>query len=628
MTLSSYPLLSKIDLPQDLKKLPQGQLNQLAYELREYLLDSVSQTSGHLASGLGVIELTVALHYVFNAPQDHLIWDVGHQAYPHKILTGRRDKMSTIRKKDGLHPFPWRFESDYDVASVGHSSTSISLALGLAVVEAQKAALSPNYRPNKSIAIIGDGALTAGMAFEALNQAGELKTDLLVICNDNEMSISQNVGALNQHLTKILLSQTYHQFRENSKKVLDHFLPIKQLLKKTEHQLKSFISPSAFVEELGFNYVGPIDGHNIDELILVLNHLKTLSGPQFLHVKTQKGKGYAPAEKDPTRWHGVSAFDKKQGQFLNKTKQLTYSQLFGKWICKKAQVDRSIMAITPAMKEGSGLVDFAHQFPDRFFDVGIAEQHAVTFAAGLALGKMKPIVAIYSTFLQRAYDQVIHDIVLQKLPVLFAIDRAGIVGEDGSTHQGAFDLSYLGTIPDLTIMTPSSGDELIKMLNTGIALEQPVAVRYPKGGVDDVDFNEIDLNATIEIGKSCLISQGQKIAILNFGTLLNEAKEVANALGATLIDMRFAKPLDKTCILSLSQLHSYIVTIEENSLIGGAGSLVNQVILTEQLNFKVLNIGLPDQFIAQGNQQEIKNELGLNALTIKEKIHQFIREEA
>lgn len=624
MNLSSYPLLSKIESPSDLKKLSESQLTELAHELREYLLDSVSQTSGHLASGLGVVDLTIALHYVFDAPKDHLIWDVGHQAYPHKILTGRRDKMNTIRKRDGLHPFPWRFESDYDVASVGHSSTSISLALGLAVVEEQKAH-NQNYHANKSIAIIGDGALTAGMAFEALNQAGELKTNLLVICNDNEMSISQNVGGLNRHLTKILLSQTYNHFRENSKKILEHFSPIKQLLKKTEHQLKSFISPSAFVEELGFNYTGPVDGHNMDELIAVLSHLKDASGPQFLHIKTQKGKGYAPAERDPIRWHGVSTFDKKQGKFLKEEQSLTYSKLFGRWICKKAKEDQKIIAITPAMKEGSGLAAFAEQFPERFYDVGIAEQHAVTFAAGLALGDMKPIVAIYSTFLQRAYDQVIHDIALQKLPVLFAIDRAGIVGEDGPTHQGAFDLSFLSVIPDLIIMVPSSGFELIKMLNTAMSINKPVAIRYPKGNVEDM--HDIDLNSEIEVGQSQLIHQGEKIAILNFGTLLTDITKMAKDLNATLIDMRFVKPLDKTCILSLSELHSYVITIEENSIIGGAGSLVNQVILDHQLNLKILNIGFPDEFIAQGSQKEVKNNLGLDALSIKNKIHQFIRED-
>lgn len=625
MILTSYPLLSLIESPDDLKAFSQVQLVQLAYELREYLLDSVSQTSGHLASGLGVVELTIALHYVFNTPKDHLIWDVGHQAYPHKILTGRRDKMSTIRKKNGLHPFPWRFESNYDVVSVGHSSTSISIALGLSMAEQQKKLAYPNIHKNKAIAVIGDGALTAGIAFEALNQAGELKSDLLVICNDNEMSISQNVGALNQHLAKILFNPTYHQFRENSKKVLDHFSPIKQFLKKTEHQLKSIISPSAFFEELGFNYIGPVDGHNLEELIEVLKTVKTLSGPQFLHIKTQKGKGYPPAEQDPTRWHGVSQFDKKQGELVKTQKKQTYSSLFGKWICAKAQKNKKIVAITPAMKEGSGLVEFANRFSERFFDVGIAEQHAVTFAAGLALGQMKPIVAIYSTFLQRAYDQVIHDVALQKLPVLFVIDRAGIVGEDGPTHQGAFDLSYLSVIPDFIIMSPSSGCELIKMLNTGINLDAPVAIRFPKGEVELID--SINLDETIEMGKSKLIYQGNRLAILNFGTLLDELKPVAKAFNATLIDMRFVKPFDKACILALCELHSYIVTVEENSTIGGAGSLVSQFILEKKLNLSVLNLGFPDEFIAQGNQNEVKEELKLNALGIKEKIYKFMRED-
>lgn len=623
MNASEYALLSKIESPQDLKRLSIAQLKTLASELRDYLIDSVSKSSGHFASGLGVVELTIALHYVFNAPQDHLVFDVGHQAYPHKILTGRRDQLPTIRKKGGLHPFPWRFESDYDVVSTGHSSTSIGIALGLAVAD------QLNHRKNKSVAIIGDGALTAGMAFEALNQAGELKTDLLVICNDNEMSISQNVGALNQHLTHLFLSSKYNQFKTHSKKVLDHFNPIKELLKKTEHQLKSWVAPSSFVEELGFNYIGPVDGHDLEELVQVLEKTKALSGPRFLHVKTKKGKGYLPAEQDPIRWHGVSAFDKHQGVFndslARKTVHLSFSNLFGVWACQKAQANKQLIAITPAMKEGSGLVDFAKSYPDRFFDVGIAEQHAVTFASGLALAGMKPIVAIYSSFLQRAYDQVIHDIAIQNVPVLFVIDRAGIVGEDGPTHQGAFDLSYLNVIPNLVIMAPSSSEMLIKMLNTGIALNAPAAIRFPKAG-STIDDRALDLETKIEIGKAKSLCKGQKVALLNFGTFLPELESVAKKINATLIDMRFIKPLDEGILKTLSESHSYFVTVEENSIIGGAGSAVNQFVLQNQLNVRVLNVGLPDHFIEQGQIREVKRELGLTANQIETKIIQFMRE--
>ncbi|MBC9131290.1 1-deoxy-D-xylulose-5-phosphate synthase [Frischella sp. Ac48] len=618
MKLEHYPLLKQINFPKDLKNYSQSQLPIICEELRQFLLNSVSRSSGHLASGLGVIELTVALHYVYDTPFDQLIWDVGHQAYPHKILTGRRDKMLTIRQKNGLHPFPWREESEYDVLSTGHSSTSISAALGMAVAEQSKSS------DRKVVCVIGDGALTAGMAFEALNHAGHLKPDMLVIVNDNDMSISQNVGGLNQHLAQILSSQTYASIRRNGKKVLSGIPPVRQFLKKTEEHLKNLITPTNLFAELGFNYLGPVDGHNIDTLVNTLTQLRQLKGPQLLHIVTQKGKGYPPAEKNPVLWHGVPKFDPSEGKF-NKAinSNPTYSEVFGDWLCQIAQHDKRLIAITPAMGEGSGMVKFAERYPEQFYDVAIAEQHAVTFAAGLAINGKKPVVAIYSTFLQRAYDQLIHDVALQNLPVLFAIDRAGIVGSDGPTHQGVFDISFLRCIPNLIIMTPSNANECRDMLYTGYQHNGPAVIRYPRGEAAE---GELQPMQCIEIGKSKLIRQGQAIAILNFGCLLNEVLISAETLNATVINMRFVKPLDEEAILAITKDHQILVTVEENVIQGGAGSAVNEFILTKKLKCDMLNIGLPDAFIQQGNQVEIRDDLGLSAEKITRKIKNFIRQ--
>ena len=596
MNLEHYPFLEQINSPNDLRNYSSSQLPKISDELRHFLLNSVSRTSGHLASGLGVVELTVALHYVYNTPFDQLIWDVGHQAYPHKILTGRRDQMLTIRKKGGLHPFPWREESEYDVLSTGHSSTSISAALGIAIAE------QTEQSGRKVVCVIGDGALTAGMAFEALNHAGHLKPNMLVILNDNDMSISQNIGGLNQHLTHILTSRTYASFRNSSKKVLSGIPPVRMFLKKTEEQLKNLITPINLFTQLGFNYTGPIDGHDIDSLVSTLSQIRQLEGPQLLHVVTQKGKGYPPAEKNPVLWHGVPQFNPNEGIISStKSKTETFSQIFGDWLCDMAQHDKKLVAITPAMSEGSGMVKFAENYPDQFYDVAIAEQHAITFAAGLAIRGKKPVVAIYSTFLQRGYDQLIHDVALQNLPVLFAIDRAGIVGADGPTHQGAFDISFLRCIPNLIIMTPSTANECRNMLYTGYLHNGPAVVRYPRGEADGILQQSMQI---IPIGKSQLICHGNTIAILNFGCLLSEVLQSAEQLNATVIDMRFVKPLDEEAILDIAKTHKTLVTIEENAIQGGAGSAVNEFILTNKLKCDMLNIGLPDVFIQQGNQTE------------------------
>lgn len=618
MNLDNYPLLKQINSPEDLKLYPHHQLPQISDELRRFLLNCVSRSSGHLASGLGVIELTIALHYVYNTPFDSIIWDVGHQAYPHKILTGRRDKMLTIRQKDGLHPFPWREESEYDVLSTGHSSTSISAALGIAVAEQQ------NHSGKKVACVIGDGALTAGMAFEAMNHAGHLKPDMLVIVNDNDMSISKNVGGLNQHLAQVLSSRTYTSFREGSKKVFSSLPPVKNFLKKTEEHLKGLVTPAILFEELGFNYIGPVDGHDLDSLISTLSKVRQLKGPQLLHVITQKGKGYAPAEKNPILWHGVPKFNPSEGIICTKTDQApTYSQIFGDWLCEMAEHDKQLVAITPAMSEGSGMNKFAERYPKQFSDVAIAEQHAVTFAAVLAISGKKPVIAIYSTFLQRAYDQVIHDIAIQNLSVLFAIDRAGIVGADGPTHQGAFDISFLRCIPNLVIMAPSDAKECRNMLYTGYHYQGPAVVRYPRG---EAANNEPQPLHKIALGKSKLIRQGRDIAILNFGTLLPEALKSAQDLNATIIDMRFIKPLDESAILQIAQDHSTLVTLEENAIQGGAGSAVNEFILAKKLKCDMLNLGLPDKFIPQGAQAEIRDYLGLTADKLTKKIKSFINQ--
>ncbi|AUX92642.1 1-deoxy-D-xylulose-5-phosphate synthase [Mixta gaviniae] len=614
---AKYPTLALADSVQELRKLPKEKLPALCDELRQYLLDSVSRSSGHFASGLGVVELTVALHYVYNTPFDHLVWDVGHQAYPHKILTGRRDRIGTIRQKGGLHPFPWRAESEYDVLSVGHSSTSISAGLGMAVAAGKEG------EGRRTACIIGDGAITAGMAFEAMNHAGDIKADLLVILNDNEMSISENVGALNNRLAQILSGKTYARLREGGKKVLTGLPPIKELVKRTEEHLKGMVVPGTLFEELGFNYIGPVDGHDVLTLVHTLSNMRDLKGPQFLHIMTKKGKGYAPAENDPIAWHAVPKFDPASGALPKSAGGLpSYSTIFGNWLCETAAGDDKLMAVTPAMREGSGMVGFSRQYPGQYFDVAIAEQHAVTFAAGLAIGGYKPVVAIYSTFLQRAYDQLIHDVAIQQLPVLFAIDRGGIVGADGQTHQGAFDLAFLRCIPGMVIMTPSDENECRQMLYTGYHYQDgPSAVRYPRGTGTGATLEPL---ASLPLGKGVVKRQGEKLAILNFGTLLPEARAAAEALNATLVDMRFVKPLDEALVLELAASHEALVTLEEGAIKGGAGSGVNELLMAKRVLAPVLNIGLPDAFIPQGSQEEIRHDYQLDAIGIQQQIARWL----
>lgn len=615
MMQQTYSLLNQINSPEDLRLLPKEQLQPLCDELRAYLLESVSQSSGHLASGLGTVELTVALHYVYHTPFDQLIWDVGHQAYPHKILTGRRDQMHTIRQKDGLHPFPWREESPYDVLSVGHSSTSISAGLGIAIAAEKENA------GRKTVCVIGDGAITAGMAFEAINHAGSLHTDMLVILNDNEMSISENIGALNNHLARLLSGTLYSTLREGGKKLLSGIPPIKEFVRKTEEHVKGFVSPvGTMFETLGFNYIGPIDGHDIEELVATLKNMRNLSGPQFLHIKTKKGKGYTPAEEDPIGFHGVPKFDHTSGKLPQTKSAPTYSTIFGDWLCEMAAQDPKVIGITPAMREGSGMVEFSKRFPQQYFDVAIAEQHAVTFGAGLAIAGYKPIVAIYSSFLQRAYDQLIHDVAIQNLPVIFAIDRAGIVGADGQTHQGAFDISFMRCIPNMTIMCPSDENEMRQMLYTAYTMNSPVAVRYPRGNAQGVELQPMQ---ALEIGKGKVLMQGKKVAILNFGALLNEAKQVAAANHYTLVDMRFAKPLDETLIAELAESHDLLVTLEENAIQGGAGSAVNEYLQKIGKIRPLVMLGIPDFFVPQATQAEAYADLGLDAKGISERIEQI-----
>ncbi len=615
--MNEYPTLALVNSPADLRQFPEDRLTTLCQELRTFLLHSVSRSSGHLASGLGVVELTVALHYVYQTPVDKLIWDVGHQAYPHKILTGRRDQMGTIRQKNGVHPFPWREESEYDPLSVGHSSTSIGAALGMAV------AAKRQELDHKIVAVIGDGALTAGMAFEALNHAGDLHEDMLVILNDNEMSISENVGALNNHLAKWLSGSVYTTIREGGKKVLSGLPPVKELARRAEEHLKGMVVPGTLFEELGFNYIGPIDGHDIKALIKTLKNMRQLKGPQLLHVMTKKGKGYEPAEKDPIGYHGVPKFNPEDDCLPpKKDGKPTFSNIFGDWLCDTAAADNKLVGITPAMREGSGMVEFSQQYPERYFDVAIAEQHAVTFAAGLAIEGMKPVVAIYSSFMQRAYDQIIHDVAIQDLPVLFAIDRAGLVGADGPTHQGAFDISFLRTIPNMVIMTPSDENECRMMLSTGYQLNHPAAVRYPRGSGCGAKINA-ELT-TLPVGKGRIVRQGQGIALLCFGTLLHQAKSVAEKLDATLVDMRFVKPLDTELLKAIAPQHDVLVTIEENAIQGGAGSAVNEWMMTQRILKPVLNIGLPDRFIEQGSQEEIYHDLKLDSTGIEQQIRAFM----
>ncbi|KYN87024.1 1-deoxy-D-xylulose-5-phosphate synthase [Vibrio cidicii] len=617
LDISKYPTLALAEDPQELRLLPKETLPTLCDELRTYLLNSVSQSSGHLASGLGTVELTVALHYVYNTPFDQLIWDVGHQAYPHKILTGRREQMSTIRQKGGLHPFPWREESEYDTLSVGHSSTSISAALGMAICAEKEG------QNRKVVSVIGDGAITAGMAFEAMNHAGDVHADMLVILNDNEMSISENVGALNNHLARLLSGNFYTSIREGGKKVLSGVPPIKELVRRTEEHLKGMVVPGTLFEELGFNYIGPIDGHDVTELVKTLKNMRELKGPQFLHVMTKKGKGYEPAEKDPIGYHGVPKFDPARTSLPKSSgDKPSFSNIFGDFLCDMAAQDPKLMAITPAMREGSGMVRFSKEYPEQYFDVAIAEQHAVTLATGMAIGGYKPIVAIYSTFLQRGYDQLIHDVAIMNLPVMFAIDRAGLVGADGQTHQGAFDLSYLRCIPNMVIMAPSDENECRQMLYTGHQHNGPSAVRYPRGSGMGTPIEEAF--TALEIGKGRLIRTGEKVAILSFGTFLENALQAADNLNATVADMRFVKPLDEALIRQLVATHDVIVTVEENAIAGGAGAGVVEFLMQEKLIKPVLNLGLPDKFIPQGTQEELHHELGLDANGIEQAILAYL----
>ena len=616
LDLNDYPLLSKALMPQDLRTLPKADLQAVADELRQYLLRCVSHSSGHLASGLGAVELTVALHYVYNTPFDRLVWDVGHQAYPHKILTGRAKEMPTIRQKDGLHPFPWREESEYDTLSVGHSTTSISAALGMAI------AADREGQDRKVVAVIGDGALTGGMAFEALNHAGDIHKDMLVIINDNEMSISENVGALNNHMARLMSGRLYTTIREGGKKALSGLPPIKELARRAEEHLKGMVVPGTLFEELGFNYIGPIDGHDVSGLVDTLRNMRNLKGPQILHIMTKKGKGYKPAEEDPISYHGVPKFNVEESKLpKSKPGQPTFSKVFGDWLCDMAAKDNKLMGITPAMREGSGMVEFSQQFPDQYFDAAIAEQHAVTLGAGFACEGYHPVVAIYSTFLQRAYDQAIHDVGIMNLPVLFAIDRGGLVGADGQTHQGAFDLSFLRCIPNFTVMAPADANECRQMLYTGHMMDSPAAVRYPRGTGLKVEIQEE--METLPIGKAEIRRQGKGLCIFSFGTLLPYALEAAEQLDATVVNMRFVKPIDEEMVQQMANSHERLVTLEENAIMGGAGSALIECMNRHKIAKPVLQLGLPDRFIEQGTQEEMHTVLGLDGPGILKQVADY-----
>ncbi|EMO7932086.1 1-deoxy-D-xylulose-5-phosphate synthase [Pseudomonas aeruginosa] len=607
------PLLDRASSPAELRRLGEADLETLADELRQYLLYTVGQTGGHFGAGLGVVELTIALHYVFDTPDDRLVWDVGHQAYPHKILTERRELMGTLRQKNGLAAFPRRAESEYDTFGVGHSSTSISAALGMAI------AARLQGKERKSVAVIGDGALTAGMAFEALNHASEVDADMLVILNDNDMSISHNVGGLSNYLAKILSSRTYSSMREGSKKVLSRLPGAWEIARRTEEYAKGMLVPGTLFEELGWNYIGPIDGHDLPTLVATLRNMRDMKGPQFLHVVTKKGKGFAPAELDPIGYHAITKLE-APGSAPKKTGGPKYSSVFGQWLCDMAAQDARLLGITPAMKEGSDLVAFSERYPERYFDVAIAEQHAVTLAAGMACEGMKPVVAIYSTFLQRAYDQLIHDVAVQHLDVLFAIDRAGLVGEDGPTHAGSFDISYLRCIPGMLVMTPSDEDELRKLLTTGYLFDGPAAVRYPRGSGPNHPIDP-DLQP-VEIGKGVVRRRGGRVALLVFGVQLAEAMKVAESLDATVVDMRFVKPLDEALVRELAGNHELLVTIEENAVMGGAGSAVGEFLASEGLEVPLLQLGLPDYYVEHAKPSEMLAECGLDAAGIEKAVRQ------
>jgi 1-deoxy-D-xylulose-5-phosphate synthase len=611
-----FPLLASINSPDDLRRLERKQLPQLAEELRAFLVESVSKTGGHLSSNLGTIELTIALHYVFNTPEDKLVWDVGHQTYAHKILTGRREAMNTLRMADGLSGFPKRSESEFDAFGTGHSSTSISAALGMAVA----ARLAGNN--NRAVAIIGDGAMTGGMAFEALNNAGALDANMLVVLNDNDMSISTPVGALNNYLAKLMSGRFYAAMRRGSEKVLKGMPPVLEFAKRAEEHVKGMVTPSTLFEELGFNYIGPIDGHDLDTLVTTLQNIRELEGPQFLHIVTQKGKGYAQAEEDCMLYHGVGKFDPVHGIVNKPVAKKTYTHIFGDWLCDMAAADDKLVGITPAMCEGSGMSEFAEKFSQRYFDVGIAEQHALTFAAGLACDGYKPVVAIYSTFLQRAYDQLIHDIAIQNLPVLLAIDRGGLVGADGATHAGMFDLSFLRCIPNMTVMTPSDENECRQMLTTAYRMSTPTAVRYPRGSGTGATVQSA--LQTLPVGKGEVRRQGEKIAILAFGSMLAPSLAAAESLNATVANMRFVKPLDEALVLQLAREHTLLVTVEENVIQGGAGSAVAECLAQHGVSVRVLHLGLPDTFIEQGEPAKLLADCGLDAAGITNSIRKYL----
>jgi len=609
---SKYPLLDNINDPADLRKLDRRDLHPLAVELREFIVDSVSTTGGHFSSNLGTVELTIALHYVFNTPDDRLVWDVGHQTYGHKILTGRKAGMSRLRQKGGIAGFPRREESPYDTFGTAHSSTSISAALGMAVA-ARRAGIK-----RKAIAIIGDGAITAGMAFEAMNNVG--RENVIVVLNDNDMSISESIGALNNYLAKLLSGRFYATTKRTAEKVLQHTPTFKEIAKRVEEHAKGMITPSTMFEEFGFNYVGPIDGHNIDVLVDTLHNIKQLDGPQFLHVVTRKGQGYKLAEEDPINYHGPSKFDPTIGivkppAAADAKPKPTYTQVFGDWLCDMARADKRLIGITPAMREGSGMVKFSQQFPDQYFDTAIAEQHAVTFAAGLAADGMKPVLAIYSTFLQRGYDQLIHDVALQNLPVLFALDRGGLVGADGPTHHGAFDLSFLRCIPNMTVMAPADENECRQMLYTGFTLNSPSAVRYPRGAGPGVALQ--DEMTALPVGRGVMVREirgyeSKRVAILAFGSMVKPAADAAEDLNAAVANMRFVKPIDDELIFRLATTHDYLVTIEENVVMGGAGSAVAESLSAQNLSTPLLHLGLPDQFVEHGDPAVLLADCGLN----------------
>ncbi|MEP6881650.1 MAG: 1-deoxy-D-xylulose-5-phosphate synthase [Dokdonella sp.] len=609
-----YPRLSRIDNPAQLREFPEQALGEIASEVRDYLIQSVASSGGHFGAGLGVVELTVALHYLFDTPKDRLVWDVGHQCYPHKILTGRRDRITTVKKKDGLAPFPRREESEYDTFGVGHSSTSISAALGMAIASQRKG------DDRKVVAVIGDGAMTAGMAYEALNHGGDVKPDMLVILNDNQMSISENVGALTQMLARLMSSRTLNRMREGGKKMMKREGILWRFLKRWEEHAKGMFMPSTLFEELGFHYTGPIDGHDIPQLVQALRTLKELKGPQLLHVITTKGKGYAPAEREQIDYHAVGPFDPDKGLGKKGVSKPTYTEIFGNWLCDQASADAALYAITPAMREGSGLVRFSKEYPERYFDVGIAEQHAVTLAAGMACEGAKPVVAIYSTFLQRAYDQLIHDVALQNLDVLFAIDRGGVVGPDGATHSGSFDLSYLRCIPNMIVMAPADENECRQMLSTGFQFQGPAAVRYPRGSGSGVAVEEG--LATLPIGKADIRNHGRHIALLAFGALVTPATKVAESIHATAVNMRFVKPLDETMILELARSHEAFVTLEDNAIAGGAGSGIAEMLAANGISIPILHLGLADSYLEHASREELLTESGLDVAGIESAIRE------